>query len=101
MIYQYWQTVDRWLAIKPNEKLYVEGAEDIDLVSGSSATATSVRDTVGSGGISLGSAKILKSLCNVFDIRKANGGFRVRFHYIPTSGTHTDQGFGVEQDRKT
>src|SRR3546814_12701718 len=89
MIYLYWQTVGRWLAIKPNEKLYVEGAEDIDLVSGYSATATSVRDTVGSGGISLGSAKIIKSLCNFFDIRKANGGFTVRFQYLTKIGRAT------------
>jgi tetratricopeptide (TPR) repeat protein len=93
MIYQYWKTADVLLDIQPGEQVFVEGAEDIDRVSTRGATASSVRDTKGSGGISLGNAKIIKSLNDFYAIRQKNPNIPLRFQYLTTSGTRAEQGF--------
>jgi hypothetical protein len=50
---QVWHTVLAWIALKDNEVLYLEHAEDFDVIGGQGATATQIKASPGK--ISLGS----------------------------------------------
>ena len=44
-LYQIWHSVDAWLNLADDDVLYLEGAEDLDILSNDAATAVQVKDT--------------------------------------------------------
>ena len=52
-VYQAYQSVLAWMQLKDEEVLFLEAAEDFDVQEGNSATVTQVKDTAGSGSITL------------------------------------------------
>lgn len=95
--YQLWQTVDAWISIQPGELLYVEGAEDYDVVVESSGRAVQVKDTKRSGALTLGSPDAIKALNSYWAIRKMNQGRGVQYKYITTSLVGNEKvGFGKQ-----
>ena len=61
-IYQFWHTVHAWLDLSADEMLFVEGAEDFDVVAKESATATQVKAT--SANITLRSSDVVEAIKN-------------------------------------
>jgi hypothetical protein len=55
-MYQFWRTVEAWIELDPEELLYVEGAEDFDIVGSDEATPVQVKDDKSSGSLTLASA---------------------------------------------
>jgi len=47
LVYQIWRSVEAWITLKEDELLFLEGAEDYDVVSNTSGTAVQVKATVG------------------------------------------------------
>ncbi len=43
-LYQFWRTVEAWIALAPEDVLFVEGAEDFDRVGEREGTAVQVKD---------------------------------------------------------
>ncbi|NQU61941.1 MAG: hypothetical protein HQ512_12490 [Rhodospirillales bacterium] len=96
--YQFWQTVEAWIDLDPEELLFVEGAEDFDLIGSDEATAVQVKDNKASGSLTLGSANALTALGNFWTARKDNTGRKVQFKFITTAEAGSEKdGFKREK----
>jgi hypothetical protein len=83
--YQIWQSVSRWVTLKPGEVLFLEKAEDFDVVGEGWAETTQVKDTSRSGAITLNSAGVLEGISNFWAHQQKNPNFRILFRYLTTS----------------
>ena len=100
-VYQFWRTVQAWILLGPEEKLYVEGAEDFDRIEPAlqtqgdergedqarlKATTVQVRDDAASGSLTLGSQKALTALRNFWETLHRNRDHIISYQYV-TSAT--------------
>ena len=90
--YQVLCSVLAWVDLSEGELLFLEGAEDFDHIAGDTATATQVRDTRGSGNITLRSKDTLQALNHFWSHRRRNPGRRTRFRYLTTSQVGLERG---------
>ncbi|MBX5463259.1 MAG: hypothetical protein IRZ28_19485, partial [Steroidobacteraceae bacterium] len=94
-VYQAWQSIDAWLRLAgDNTVIYLEGAEDFDVVHESEAVAIQVRNTAQS--ISLNTQKALKALEAFWSLCCNEPHRRVEMHYLTTSSAsrEADADFG-------
>lgn len=94
-VYQAWQSIDAWLCLKDDTTvIYLEGAEDFDVVREGMAVAVQVRNTTQS--ISLNTQKVLKALEAFWNIHCREPDRRVELHYLTTSSAarESDGDFG-------
>ncbi len=88
--YQIWHTVHDWLDLKGDALLFVEGAEDFDVVSSTSATVNQIKDTKAK--ITLRTAAVIEAISHFWQLQKDHPGTRIFFRFITRSE------IGVEQD---
>lgn len=88
--YQVWHSVRTWLEMSEHDHLYLEGAEDFDLVARDGAAATQVKRT--SDKISLNTARAVDAIENFLTVREANADRRVSYRYLTTSLPAVEQG---------
>jgi hypothetical protein len=89
--YQFWRTVNAWIDLDPEELLFVEGAEDFDIVGPNEATPVQVKDDKSSGSLTLTSANALAALRNFWKARRDNPGRTIRFQFITTAEAGTEK----------
>ncbi|WP_126456876.1 hypothetical protein [Sulfuriflexus mobilis] len=90
IIYQAWWSIDAWLRLRDGEEvIYLEGAEDFDVVSTGSAKAVQVKRHKGS--ISLGNAKALEALENYWSLASKEPTRRVSFQFLTTSSVAAEK----------
>ncbi|MCQ4438089.1 hypothetical protein NO135_24090, partial [Clostridioides difficile] len=65
-------TVQAWLQLKPGEELYVECAEDYDIIGPDFATAVQVKSS--RSNITLGSKDTLAAIASFWDLVQLNDG---------------------------
>ena len=96
-LYQIWHSVRAWLDLADNDILYLEGAEDLDIVSGDTATATQVKHTQHK--ITLRSQEVNDAINNFWELRTNNPNRRVKFRFLTRSKIGMEQGnpFGKDQ----
>ncbi|HEY0321402.1 MAG TPA: hypothetical protein VGC66_10630 [Pyrinomonadaceae bacterium] len=82
--YQIWQSVFRWVTLKPNEVLFLEKAEDFDVVSEDVAETTQVKDTARSGSVTLNSEGVIEAISNFWKLQQKNPNY-IRFKFLTTS----------------
>lgn len=83
-VYQAWWSIDAWLRLNnADEVIYLEGAEDFDIVKTGNATAVQVKKNTGS--ISLGTAKAREALENFWTLSGQDRSRQIDFHYLTTS----------------
>lgn len=83
-VYQAWASIDAWLRLETaDEVIYLEGAEDFDIVSPRNATTVQVKKHLDS--ISLGNAKAHEALENYWKLSCQESTRRIDFHYLTTS----------------
>ena len=83
-VYQAWWSIDAWLRLSDaDEVIYLEGAEDFDVVRSDGAIAVQVKRNTGT--ISLGTAKAREALENFWTLSCTEVNRRVDFHYLTTS----------------
>src|SRR5882724_1215084 len=70
--YQIWQSVFRWINLNSNEVLFLEGAEDFDVIRGSEAETVQVANAEQSGNLTLNSQKIIEAIDNFWGHQKRN-----------------------------
>ena len=97
-LYQIWQSVLTWLTLAESELLYLEGAEDFDVVGPDRARAVQVRRTADP--ISLGSAKIIETIGNFWRLSQANAGTKLTFRYLTTSESTVEIGAPFGRDMR-
>ncbi len=90
-VYQAWCSIDAWLRLSnADQVIYLEGAEDFDIVSTDGAIAIQVRHTGAS--ISLGVAKAREALEHFWSLATKEPRRQIECHYLTTSSV------GVERD---
>ena len=96
-LYQIWHSVNAWLDLVDGDVLYLEGAEDFDKVSGTTATATQVKDTQHK--ITLRSREVKDAISHYWELRTNNPDSSVKFRFLTRSRIGTEQGspFGKGQ----
>lgn len=91
-IYQILRSIVVWLDLGDEEHLYLEGAEDLDRIDGDNALTEQVKDTVGSGNVTLRTASVVDAINNFWTHRTRNPDATIRFRYVTTSGAGVEQG---------
>lgn len=83
-VYQAWQSIDAWLRLADdNTAIYLEGAEDFDVIREGGAVTVQVRNTTQS--LSLNTQKALKTLEAFWKVCSSEPHRRVELHYLTTS----------------
>ena len=88
-VYQAWESLHAWINLEDGEILYLEGAEDIDLLSTSSSTTTQVKHL--SKNITLRSAEVIKAIIDYWTLKK-NDQRHVIFRFFTTAARGQEQG---------
>lgn len=90
-VYQAWASIEAWLQLKgPDEVIYVEGAEDFDLVESGAARTVQVKNR--KEAISLASREAQAALGNYWSLTCNAPGRRIDMHYLTTSGVACERG---------
>ena len=90
IVYQAWWSIDAWLRLtSPNEVIYLEGAEDFDIVKPDTAITVQVKSRAAS--ISLGTAEARKALDNFWLLCCKDPARVIHFHYLTNSSIATEQ----------
>jgi hypothetical protein len=90
LIYQIWRSVEAWINLADDELLFLEGAEDYDVVSSTSGTAVQVKATVGN--ITLRSEAVISALNSFWLIKNNHQDKQIWLRFITTSSITTEQG---------
>ena len=89
-VYQAWWSIDAWLRLTtPDEVIYLEGAEDFDIVKSDTAITVQVKKHAAS--ISLGTAKAHEALENFWSLCGKAPERAINFHYLSTSSISREQ----------
>ena len=96
-LYQIWHSVNAWLDLTENEILYLEGAEDFDIVSDATATTVQVKDT--QRNITLRSQEVNDAIKHYWELRTNHSDLTVKFRFLTRSKIGKEQGdpFGNDQ----
>jgi hypothetical protein len=85
-VYQAWQSIDAWLRLTDDSTaIYLEGAEDFDIVHQAGAVTVQVRNTGQS--LSLNTRKALQALEAFWNVSCNEPHRRIELHYLTTSAT--------------
>ena len=89
-VYQAWWSIDAWLRLTDtDEVIYLEGAEDFDIVKSDAATTVQVKHDTGT--ISLGTAKAREALENFWTLSCKEIHRKIDFHFLTTSSVAKEQ----------
>lgn len=78
--YQIWQSIYKWITLKENEVLFLEGAEDYDVIGPKGAKTVQVKSTQSS--FTLRSKKILEAINNFWENQKRNPDRILEYHFL-------------------
>ena len=95
--YQILHSVNAWLALADNDILYLEVAEDFDIESDGTFTATQVKHT--QDNITLRSQQVIDAINNYWELRTNNSDRRVKFRLLTKSKIVKEQGNPLETDK--
>ena len=89
-VYQAWWSIDAWLRLtSPDEAIYLEGAEDFDIVKLDIAITVQVKKHAAA--ISLGTEKAHEALEHFWTLSSKDPTRVILFHYLTTSSIATEQ----------
>src|SRR5918996_2986416 len=91
-VYQAYQSVLTWMRLGHDEVLFLEGAEDFDVQSADSVTATQVKDTAGSGTLTLRSGDAVAAINNLWRHQQNNADKKVCLRFLTTASPGREKG---------
>lgn len=91
-LYQIWRSVYAWLDLEDDALLFLEGAEDFDIIKHDVAIPTQVKETKGSGNITLRSSDVIDAIGHYWRLRASNPSQKLLYRYLTTSEIGTEQG---------
>lgn len=96
-VYQAYQSVLAWMRLKEEDVLYLEAAEDFDIHEIDSVIVTGIKDTAGSGSITLRSSDVVEAINNYWRHKQLNPDRTIRFRFLTTAKPGQEKGttFGV------
>jgi hypothetical protein len=90
-VYQAWRSIDAWLRLADaDEVIYLEGAEDFDIVKSDAAITVQVKSNTGT--ISLGTVKARDALENFWTLSREETQRKIDFHFLTTSAVAKEKG---------
>ena len=95
--YQLCHTVNSWLDLADHDILYLEVAEDFDIESNGTFTATQVKHT--QDNITLRSQQVIDGINNYWELRTNNPDRRVKFRLLTKSKIGKEQGNPLGTDK--
>lgn len=99
-VYQAYQSVLAWMRLKEADVLYLEAAEDFDVHKVDSVTVTPVKDTAGSGPITLRSADVVDAINNYWRHKQLNPDRTIRMRFLTTAIPGQEKGITFGEVRK-
>lgn len=84
-VYQAYQSVLAWMRLKEEDVLYLEAAEDFDIHETNSVIVTQVKNTEGSGSITLRSKDVVEAINNYWRHKQSNPDRTIRFRFLTTA----------------
>lgn len=96
-LYQIWHSVNAWLDLADNEVLYLEGAEDFDILSDDTATATQVKHTQRK--ITLRYSEVIEAINHYWELRTNNPDLRVKLRFLTRSKITIEHGNPFGKDK--
>jgi hypothetical protein len=87
---QIWRSVLIWLRLEDGERLYLEGAEDIDVIHGSSAETIQVKAT--KRNITLRSPDVVEAIDNAWLNQQRNRDRLIRYRFLTNAEIGMEQG---------
>lgn len=95
--YQIWRSVEAWLRLTDGETLFLECAEDYDVVSDASAQAVQIKNSADD--VSLGSSDVRKAIVEFWKLRDRNPGRQPSLRFLTRGGIRFEQSrpFGDEK----
>ncbi|OGV39512.1 MAG: hypothetical protein A2X48_12815 [Lentisphaerae bacterium GWF2_49_21] len=96
-VYQVWHTLHAWLDLKEGQVLYVEGAEDFDIVDSGTGIPVQVKHT--SANITLRSQGVIDAISHFWQLRKKHTDKIIEFHFLTCShiGVEEKEPFGKDK----
>jgi hypothetical protein len=85
----YWAP-QAWIQLADTDRLYLEGAEDFDRISGLTVETVQVKDVVRN--VTLRSADVIDAIDNAWAHRQRNPRHTIRFRFLTTAGIGVEQG---------
>lgn len=82
--FQIWRSIHRWVTLREGEVLFLEGAEDIDILGPGRAETIQVSETRASGPITLRSKKVLMAIGHFWEHQEKNPEL-IQFRFLSTS----------------
>jgi tetratricopeptide (TPR) repeat protein len=89
-VYQAWQTLHAWLDLRDGQVLYIEGAEDFDVIDEGCGRPVQVKDT--HENITLRTQCVTDAITHYWQLRKAHPDKAIEFHFL------TRASIGVEKN---
>jgi adenylate kinase family enzyme/tetratricopeptide (TPR) repeat protein len=86
-----WQSVLQWITLQPDQVLFIEGAEDFDIVGAGHAETVQVKDTAASGTVTLNSGSVLEAIAHFWEHQSNNPSLVVHFRFLTTSDRGMEQ----------
>ena len=83
--YQVWASALAWSRLQPGEVMLLEVADDYSVLSADALDLKQVKDTVGSGSVTLMTQGVQDAINRLWRFRKVNSGLRVTLAYLTTS----------------
>jgi tetratricopeptide (TPR) repeat protein len=83
--YQLYVSALAWVRLTEKERLYLEVAEDYALVAQDSLEGVQVKDTAGSGAVTINNQDVLDTLDNFVDLVERNPQFNVSMRFLSTA----------------
>jgi hypothetical protein len=87
---QIWRSVLVWLDLGETERLYLEGAEDIDRINGFAGETIQVKDVAGN--ITLRSKDVVEAIDNAWAHQQRNPRHTIKFRFMTIAGMGVEQG---------
>ncbi len=93
-VHQIWHSLLRWINLKEDEALFLEGAEDIDFYRSDKVEAIQIKKTLKP--LTLGSKDALESIANFWRHKRQNPGASIKFQFLTTAdrGRERSKPFG-------
>lgn len=89
-LYQIWHSVNAWVHLADDDLLYLEGAEDFDIISDDTATTTQVKDT--QRNITLRSKEVIDAINHYWKLQDSHPKLTVKFRFLTRSKIGVEQG---------
>jgi tetratricopeptide (TPR) repeat protein len=87
--YQLWKTLQSWVYLPEDSLLYVEGAEDYDVIEKEAAYVTQVK--AGVTPFSLGSQAVTKAINDYWKLTTQNPGRKIHYVFVSQAGIACEQ----------